>query len=150
VKQTNSIFGLPEFYDDLLDEWTHEAHIEERNRVLRHFRQLADEKKVRITYFSGDIHCYGVSRFQTKGSHRPSPIHDAFQTKWEPVDDTEEEVIDFFVRKPENGRKTLVLFRTMFKYCIVSRYCRSNRMSSLSSIERKSDCSNRCRTNLES
>jgi hypothetical protein len=28
-----------------------------------------------------------------------------FQTKWEPVDDTEEEVIDFFVRKPENERK---------------------------------------------
>jgi len=131
VKQTNSIFGLPELYDDLLDEWTHEAHIEERNRVLRRFQQIAEEKKVRITYFSGDVHCCGVSRFQTKGSHRPSPINDAklmyqiissaivnmppskmsirvahrFKTKWEPVEDTEEEVIDFFERKPENGRK---------------------------------------------
>jgi hypothetical protein len=131
VKQTNSIFGLPELYDDLLDEWTHEAHIEERNRVLLRFQQIAEEKKVRITYFSGDVHCCGVSRFQTKGSHRPSPINDAklmyqiissaivnmppskmairvahhFKTKWEPVEDTEEEVIDFFERKPENGRK---------------------------------------------
>ncbi len=97
MKQINSIFSLPELYDDLLDEWTHETHIEERNRVLHHF--------------------------QTKESHRPSPINDAklmyqiissaivnmppskmairvahrFQTKWEPVEDTEEEVIDLFV-----------------------------------------------------
>ncbi len=78
VKQTNSIFGLPELYDDLLDEWTHRAHIEERNRVLVRLQQIAEEKKVRITYFSGDVHCCGISRFQTKGSHRPSPIHDAF------------------------------------------------------------------------
>jgi hypothetical protein len=131
VKQTNSIFGLPELYDDLLDEWTHEAHIEERNRVLLRFQQIAEEKKVRITYFSGDVHCCGISRFQTSGSHRPSPINDAklmyqiissaivnmppskmairvahrFKTKWDPVDNTEEEVIDFFERRPENGRK---------------------------------------------
>jgi hypothetical protein len=28
-----------------------------------------------------------------------------FQTKWNPVDNTEEEIIDFFQRKPENGKK---------------------------------------------
>ena len=28
-----------------------------------------------------------------------------FQSKWNPVDRTEEEVIDFFQRNPENGRK---------------------------------------------
>lgn len=27
IKSTNSIFGLPEFYDDLLDEWCHDSHI---------------------------------------------------------------------------------------------------------------------------
>jgi hypothetical protein len=131
IKQTNSIFGLPELYDDLLDEWTHAAHIEERNRALLRFQQIAKEKKVRITYLSGDVHCCGMSRFQTKGSHRPPPINDAklmyqiissaivnmppskmairvahhFKTKWDPIDNTEEEVIDFFDRKPENGRK---------------------------------------------
>lgn len=132
VKQTNSIFNLPELYDDLLDEWTHKSHIEERNRVLVRFQQLAQEKKVRITYFSGDVHCCGIGRFQTKdSSHRSAPIYDAklmyqiissaivnmppsknairiahrFRTKWEPVQNTEEEIIDFFQRRPENGRK---------------------------------------------
>jgi hypothetical protein len=131
IKNTNSIFNLPELYDDLLDEWTHKAHIEERNRTLIRFQQIAEEKKVRITYFSGDVHCCGISRFQSKGSHRPPPINDAklmyqiissaivnmppsrmairvahhFQSKWEPVDYTEEEIIDFFQRRPENGRK---------------------------------------------
>jgi hypothetical protein len=131
VKKTNSIFGLPELYDDLLDEWTHGAHIEERNRVLLRFQQIAEEKKVRITYFSGDVHCCGISRFQTSGSRRPLPINDAklmyqiissaivnmppsemavriahqFKSKWNPVDNTEEEVIDFFERRPENGRR---------------------------------------------
>ncbi|CAF1291619.1 unnamed protein product [Adineta ricciae] len=131
VKKTNSIFGLPELYDDLLDEWTHEAHIDERNRALVRFQQLAEKKRVRITFFSGDVHCCGISRFQTRGNHRPLPIDDAklmyqiissaivnmppsktaiqvahrFRTDWIPVDDTEEEVIDFFNRKPENGAK---------------------------------------------
>ena len=128
-EQTNSIFGLPELYDDLLDEWTHRSHIEERNRVLLRFQQIAEQKKVRISYFSGDVHCCGISRFQTKGSHRPLPINDAklmyqiissaivnmppsetairvahrFKSKWYPIDNTEEEIIDFFDRKPETG-----------------------------------------------
>lgn len=131
VKQTNSIFGLPELYDDLLDEWTHHNHIDERNRTLLQFQRLAEEKKVRITYLSGDVHCCGVARFQTKGSRRAPPIHDTklmyqiissaivnmppsknairvahhFKTKWYPVPDTEEELIDFFERRPENGGK---------------------------------------------
>ena len=131
LKQTSSIFGLPELYDDLLDEWTHKNHIEERNRTLVRFQKIAEEKKVRITYLSGDVHCCGVSRFRTKGSQRPLPINDDklmyqiissaivnmppsemairvahhFKCKWDPVDNTEEEVIDFFERKPENGKK---------------------------------------------
>jgi hypothetical protein len=131
IKQTNSIFGLPELYDDLLDEWTHIAHIDERNRILLRFQQIAEAKKVRITYLSGDVHCCGIGRFQTKGSRRPSSINDAklmyqiissaivnmppsknairvthhFKTKWNPVDHTEEELIDFFKRRPENGKK---------------------------------------------
>ncbi|UJR20209.1 hypothetical protein I4U23_023340 [Adineta vaga] len=131
LKKTNSIFGLPELYDDLLDEWTHRAHIEERNRILIRFQQLAEKKKVRISFFSGDVHCCGISRFQTRGKRRPIPLNDSklmyqiissaivnmptsetaikvahrFQTKWTPVDNTEEEIIDFFDRRPENGGK---------------------------------------------
>ncbi|CAF4743464.1 unnamed protein product, partial [Rotaria sp. Silwood2] len=59
VKNTNSIFGLPELYDDLLDEWTHEAHINERNCALQRFQEISQKKKVRITFFSGDVHCCG-------------------------------------------------------------------------------------------
>jgi hypothetical protein len=133
VKQTNSIFGLPELYDDLLDEWTHDAHIEERNRALLRFQKIAEEKKVRITYLSGDVHCCGIGRFQTRGSHRPPPINDAklmyqiissaivnmppskmairvahrFKTKWNPIDNTIEELLDFFDRRPESGKKAI-------------------------------------------
>ncbi|CAF1686950.1 unnamed protein product [Adineta ricciae] len=131
VKQTNSIFGLPELYDDLLDEWTHENHIEERNRALVRFQQISREKNVRITFFSGDVHCCGISRFQTDESEHSPSIYDhrlmyqiissaivnmppskmairvahRFKTKWNPIDRTEEEVIDFFERKPETGGK---------------------------------------------
>jgi hypothetical protein len=45
VRQKYSIFGLPELYDDLLDEWTHETHIDERNRVLFRFQEIARRKK---------------------------------------------------------------------------------------------------------
>ncbi|CAF2835243.1 unnamed protein product [Rotaria sp. Silwood2] len=159
IKQTNSIFGLPELYDDLLDEWTHQSHIEERNRVLLRFQQIAEAKKVRITYFSGDVHCCGIGRFQTRGSHRPSPINDAklmyqivssaivnmppskmairvahrFKSKWDPVDNTEEELIDFFERSPENGGKVFhKKFRPNRNWCYFEQ-C-SNIMSSTVTI----------------
>lgn len=131
VKQTNSIFGLPELYDDLLDEWTHEAHIGERDRALARFQGLAESKRVRITFFSGDVHCCGISRFQTRTKKHLPPIRDAklmyqvissaivnippprqilqfahyVKTKWYPIANTEEELIDFFQRLPETGRK---------------------------------------------
>jgi hypothetical protein len=133
VKQTNSIFGLPELYDDLLDEWTHEAHIGERNRALSRFQELAKKKRMRITFFSGDVHCCGISRFQTRITNGLPPINDTklmyqvissaivnippprrairlahyAKTKWFPLVDTEEELIDFFQRLPENGRKII-------------------------------------------
>ncbi|UJR20625.1 hypothetical protein I4U23_023750 [Adineta vaga] len=133
VKQTNSIFGLPELYDDLLDEWTHEAHIDERNRALRRFQEFAQKKRVRITFFSGDVHCCAISRFKTYSKNDPPPIYDSklmyqvissaivnlppprtaihiahlVKTKWYPIENTEERLIDFFQRLPETGRKLL-------------------------------------------
>ncbi|CAF1242428.1 unnamed protein product [Adineta steineri] len=144
IKSRNSIFYLPELYDDLLDEWTHASHIEERNRVLSRLQQIAEQKKVRVSYFSGDVHCCGISRFQTEASHRPLPINDSklmyqiissaivnmppskmairvahyFKTKWNPIDNTEEEVIDFFERRPENGGKLIhKKFRSNRNWC---------------------------------
>ena len=38
--------GGVSIYDDLLDEWAHIAHIEERNRALLRFQQIAEEKMV--------------------------------------------------------------------------------------------------------
>jgi len=130
VKQTNSIFGLPDPYDDLRDEWTHQAHIQERNCVLQRFQQFSQKKKIRVTYFSGDVHCCAVSRFQTKkkatsakNDHRlmyqiissaivnlpPSPmairLAHLFQTKWTPLDQTQEELIDFFHNDPFDGSR---------------------------------------------
>ncbi|CAF0953173.1 unnamed protein product [Adineta steineri] len=131
VKQTNSIFGLPELYDDLLDEWTHEAHIDERNNALKRFQDFAQKRKVRITFFSGDVHCCGISRFKNHTKNDMAPIYDSklmyqiissaivnlpppkaaiyvahlMKTKWYPIQNTEEELIDFFQREPETGRK---------------------------------------------
>jgi hypothetical protein len=129
VNQNNSVFGLPEIYDDLLDEWIHEAHIGERDRVLQRFQTISQEKKVRITFFSGDVHCCGVSRFRTYAKPPLQSIHDPklmyqiissaivnmppprifirmahfFAAKWYPIEDTEEEVINFFEKTPEDG-----------------------------------------------
>ena len=129
VKRTNSIFGLPELYDDLLDEWTHEAHLDERNQTLQRFQQLAERKKLRVTFFGGDVHCCAIGRFKTHNQTEIAPIHDAklmyqvvssaivnlpppptalhmahmFTTKWHPVENTEEEMIDFFHQSPETG-----------------------------------------------
>ena len=131
VTQTNSVFGLPEIYDDLLDEWIHENHMPERDRVLKRLQALSEQKKIRITFFSGDVHCCGVSRFRTHALKPLSTMKDSklmyqiissaivnmppprmfirmahfFASKWYPAKDTIEEVIDFFEQMPEDGSK---------------------------------------------
>lgn len=67
IKGTNSIFGLPELYDDLLDEWTHDAHIEERNMCIKGFQKFAVKRGCRVTFLSGDVHCAG-KQFLSIGS----------------------------------------------------------------------------------
>ncbi|CAF3163824.1 unnamed protein product [Rotaria sp. Silwood2] len=130
-EHTNSVFGLPEIYDDLVDEWTHELHIDERNRVLSRFQEIAQKKRIRITFFSGDVHCCGVGRFKTREKNDLSDINDSklmyqiissaivnrppptivirvahfFTATWYPIADTEERFLDFFTRAPENGAR---------------------------------------------
>jgi hypothetical protein len=134
LKGTNSIFGLPELYDDLLDEWTHDAHIKERNQQLVRFQKLAEGRSLRVTFLSGDVHCAAFARFrsdsQTRESRRLTPETDSklmyqviasaivnqapsanvciayhyLKTKWNPVQDTEEMLVEMFERRPEKGQ----------------------------------------------
>lgn len=94
IKGTNSIFGLPELYDDLLDEWTHDAHIEERNMCIKGFQKFAVKRGCRVTFLSGDVHCAG-KQFLSIGSsslslftdrvwlHRNVPVQDPSSTQQE-------------------------------------------------------------------
>src|SRR5437762_3645050 len=134
LKATNSIFGLPELYDDLLDEWTHDAHIKERDTQLIRFQKFAKERNIRVTFLSGDVHCAAFSRFRsdafTRERHKLTPESDGnlmyqvissaivnqapsanvciayhyLKTKWNPVPETEEQLVEMFERRPEKGK----------------------------------------------
>ncbi|KAI5480135.1 hypothetical protein MNV49_001795 [Pseudohyphozyma bogoriensis] len=134
IKGTNSIFGLPEFYDDLLDEWTHDKHIKERNSVLVRFQKLAAARSIRVTFLSGDVHCAGFARFRSDKAMRkakelvpatdpnlmyqaiasaivnasPSPNacigYHYVKNDWKPVPHTEESMVEMFERRPEGGK----------------------------------------------
>jgi hypothetical protein len=81
LKGTNSIFGLPELYDDLLDEWTHDAHIKERDAQLVRLQKFAERRNIRVTFLSGDVHCAAFSRFRsdkaTRDAGRLTPATDS-------------------------------------------------------------------------
>lgn len=49
----------------LLDEWCHEAHIEERNRILGRLQDFAKQRSIRVTFLSGDVHCAAFSMFRS-------------------------------------------------------------------------------------
>jgi PhoD related phosphatase len=134
LKATNSIFGLPELYDDLLDEWTHDAHIKERDAQLVRFQKFAKERSIRVTFLSGDVHCAAFSRFRSdslmRERHNLTPESDTklmyqvissaivnqapsanvciayhyLKTKWNPVPETEEQLVEMFERRPEKGK----------------------------------------------
>lgn len=70
LKGQNSIFDLPELYDDLLDEWCHDSHINERNHVLKKLQEFAEAKSIRVTLFSGDVHCAAFAMFRSDKTAR--------------------------------------------------------------------------------
>ncbi|KAJ3054680.1 hypothetical protein HK097_001160, partial [Rhizophlyctis rosea] len=61
-------FGEPELLDDLIDHWTHENHTNERLFVVQRLQYLAQTYRVRVTFFSGDVHVCGFSRFVNPSS----------------------------------------------------------------------------------
>lgn len=131
LKGQQSIFSLPELYDDLLDEWTHEAHIPERNASLEKLQEIAKAKSMRVTLLSGDVHCCALSRFRSPMQTGLAPINDGnlmyqviasaivnqppprmalicyhyLQTSWSVNPNTREELLPIFERMPEHGRK---------------------------------------------
>jgi hypothetical protein len=49
-------FGEPELLDDLLDHWSSSRHYVEKGLLMNDLRQLATDRKLRITIISGDVH----------------------------------------------------------------------------------------------
>lgn len=135
LRSLNSIFDIPEFYDDLLDEWVHDAHIAERNKTLLRLQDFAKRKSIRVTMLSGDVHCAAFSMFRTdkatrkatnlkpENDHRlmysvissaivnvaPSPAvcmaYHYIANSWNPVEKTSEALVEMFERRPEHGKQ---------------------------------------------
>ncbi|CAO3568087.1 unnamed protein product [Mortierella alpina] len=62
----NKLNGEPELLDDLNDHWTAKAHKAERNKFITRLQNFANDRKIRVTFISGDVHCAGVGRFTAK------------------------------------------------------------------------------------
>lgn len=49
-------FGEPELLDDILDHWSSSRHTVEKGLLLHELRNLATERRIRVTILSGDVH----------------------------------------------------------------------------------------------
>ncbi|KAF9998020.1 hypothetical protein BGZ80_006880 [Entomortierella chlamydospora] len=75
----NRLNGEPELLDDLNDHWTAKSHKLERNNFVRRLQKFADDRKIRVTFLSGDVHCAGVGRFFAKVSPPEKDFHLMYQ-----------------------------------------------------------------------
>lgn len=67
----NVIPGVQEIEDDLLDQWEHPAHLNERARVILSLLQHQKQTGCRVTILSGDVHAGAVGRIEsTRSDHR--------------------------------------------------------------------------------
>lgn len=57
---TNNFNGQVELLDDLGDHWCAGPHKHERNQLVEKLQELVLEKRVRISFISGDVHACGV------------------------------------------------------------------------------------------
>ncbi|KAI9102064.1 hypothetical protein DFS34DRAFT_612673 [Phlyctochytrium arcticum] len=65
-KSVMGCFGEPELADDLYDHWTHKNHEPERKDFVLALQSFAQQKNIRVTFLSGDVHCTGVGWFRSK------------------------------------------------------------------------------------
>ncbi|KAF9544120.1 hypothetical protein EC957_012415 [Mortierella hygrophila] len=42
------------------------AHKQERNKLIVRLQNFANDRKIRVTFISGDVHCAGIGRFTAK------------------------------------------------------------------------------------
>ncbi|WFD17809.1 hypothetical protein MCAP1_000018 [Malassezia caprae] len=68
---TNNFDGSVEILDDLHDHWCSHYHKKERNHFIEQTQALAQEKKMRITFLSGDVHAASCGVFSSETDIRP-------------------------------------------------------------------------------
>ncbi|KAH9819014.1 hypothetical protein DFH28DRAFT_957331 [Melampsora americana] len=69
----NTFNADPELLDDMNDHWCAQSHKQERNWLVTECQKLAVDRKFRIAFLSGDVHCAAVGRFLSmKGSLNPA------------------------------------------------------------------------------
>ena len=63
--------GVQEIEDDLLDQWEHPAHLNERARFILSLLQHQKKTGCRVTILSGDVHAGALGRIEsTRSDHR--------------------------------------------------------------------------------
>lgn len=77
-----------ELTDDLSDHWTTREHKHERNWFIQQLQALALERKLRISFLSGDVHLAAVGLFKTypgkskKAKHGHGEIQPPMDHRW--------------------------------------------------------------------
>jgi hypothetical protein len=62
---TNKFDQNVELLDDLNDHWCAKPHKRERNALVLRLQELALDKKLRVIFLSGDVHCAAVGELHT-------------------------------------------------------------------------------------
>ncbi|PNW88794.1 hypothetical protein CHLRE_01g044900v5 [Chlamydomonas reinhardtii] len=59
-------FGMVFILDDIIDQWSASQHVGEKAALLRLLVSVADEKQMRFSVLSGDVHCAGYGMFHSR------------------------------------------------------------------------------------
>ncbi|KAG2493039.1 hypothetical protein HYH03_008702 [Edaphochlamys debaryana] len=63
-------FGMVFILDDIIDQWSSHQHASERDRLMLLLMRLAEERDLRISLLSGDVHCGGYGMFHSSSVER--------------------------------------------------------------------------------
>ncbi|KAG2424550.1 hypothetical protein HXX76_014431 [Chlamydomonas incerta] len=59
-------FGMVFILDDIIDQWSASQHVGEKAALLRLMVSVANEKQMRFSVLSGDVHCAGYGMFHSR------------------------------------------------------------------------------------
>jgi hypothetical protein len=65
-KKYYNMFGIPDFNDDIFDQWSHQNHKLERDYFVTKLFEILDTKPLEIFIFCGDIHVGGIGTIKYK------------------------------------------------------------------------------------